>query len=77
MSLNILEKTVEKIIGEPIDKIRNTTISERRRLVEAKFGKKMKIGNGFEQTLLTSEDVNKLLDEAIGPQGVDENVAIN
>lgn len=61
-SKTILEKTVEKVTGESIEQIRNMPISERRRLIESKFGKKMKIGNDV-TVLISSEEIEKMLSE--------------
>lgn len=62
--LSGFEKTIEKVVGEPIEQIRKTTISERRRRIEAKFGKKMKIGD-CSPVLISSEEINKDLDKIL------------
>ncbi len=78
---SILEKASEMAHdGESIESIRNTTICERRRLVEAKFGKKMKIGNDV-AVLLTSEEIEgldgvidyKCVNGPQGPTGLETN----
>jgi len=68
------EKTIEKILGEPIADIRNRPLDEQRRLIENKHKKPMKFetrfpfigrGNILRDRTVDNETVEKLLDEAL------------
>ena len=69
--IKAVEKAIERLLGEPIEKIRNTTIDERRLLVERKTGSVTAFrrvfpligrGNVTTDRALTREEIEKKLD---------------
>ena len=65
-------RTLEQQTGESIESLRNMPIDERRRMNEAKHGKPMQIlshfpliGRAFYSTLVSHEQVEAELDEAL------------
>jgi len=66
------ELAIERQVGDIIESIREMRINERRKLVKVKHGKPMKvvshwpfIGRHRPPQLLSKEEVNKLVDEAL------------
>lgn len=74
MAIEILEKALEKACGESVSKLRSRTLEENRRLAEKKHGLLARFvsyfpfigrGNVLRNRLVTHEEVEKRLDEAL------------
>jgi hypothetical protein len=71
-TLTLLEKDVERSTGMSIDEIRNTSIDERRDMLE-KAGRKMKFSSAFpfigrgnvNRDTVSTEEINKELDKVL------------
>lgn len=58
------EKAIEKATGESVESLRSTPIDERRRRIEQKFGKPMKV-TSVGPELITHQQVEAELDKAL------------
>lgn len=69
-----LERAIERATGQPIESLRNSTLTEQRRIVEEKTGHRLVFtrnfpfigrGNVMRDQTVSHEEVEKLLAEAI------------
>ncbi|MGD0523070.1 MAG: hypothetical protein ABSA43_00710 [Candidatus Microgenomates bacterium] len=58
------EKAIERATGESIESLRSTPIDERRRRIEQKFGKPMKV-TSIGPSLVSHQQVEAELDKAL------------
>lgn len=65
--LEKLERAVERATGESVEVLRNRSLEEHRRLAETRHGRSMRVASAV-QELLTHEQVEAALDDALGAE---------